>query len=282
MSRWQHHELRFDISLPSAYSVQVLIQPQLTTAAMATLREGLAFIGASAAAAAVCVLGAPARAVAFAAASHAKTSSAGGGHSSAAQRHSGCSCGAECAAAALASRAAAASAATAVAATSQSGNAVPLPDGPGSGAVMRASNASWSADFSVVTPEDMAYAAEAAALLQRTPRPIHSNFLVAAVVTYADTRGELAHVCGVNSETAVISASICAERSAFVQLRLQSNWPHERGTVRACYITTTSEDPISPGLLCREFMQELGAADGSMRIFLFSHTWKPHVGPTGK
>jgi cytidine deaminase len=128
------------------------------------------------------------------------------------------------------------------------------------------------------TAEDLHYVSKVSALAQRTPRPIHSDFLVAACVVYCYRDGGLQHILGVNSETAVIGASICAERCAFLQLRLRPDWPGEAGRVKAVYITTSADEPISPGLLCREFMQEVGGAE--TRIVMFTAAWAQRQGPT--
>lgn len=106
-------------------------------------------------------------------------------------------------------------------------------------------------------------------------RPIHSNFLVAAVITYLDNTGKLRHITGVNSETCVLASAICAERTALLQLRLQ---PHGYTKLHSVYVTATADAPISPGLLCREFMQEYGGPD--TRIVLITPGWKAadHLG----
>jgi hypothetical protein len=96
-------------------------------------------------------------------------------------------------------------------------------------------------------------------------RPIHSNFLVAAVITYAaegddPATAPLRHVVGVNTETCVLPSAICAERTALVQLRLRHP-PVQPGGVRGVYITTTETGSgalITPGLLCREMLQVRG------------------------
>ena len=101
-------------------------------------------------------------------------------------------------------------------------------------------------------------------LFRLTPRPIHSNFLVAATVLYTDAAGHLRTAQGVNSETCVLSSCICAERTALVQLRLFPwGWRH----INAVYITSSAPPPtlVSPGLLCREFMAEFSPAAAAVR-----------------
>ena len=110
--------------------------------------------------------------------------------------------------------------------------------------------------------DDARYIALTRALYERTPRPIHSNFLVAATVVYADASGALQLAHGVNSESCVLSSCICAERTALVQLRLApTGWRY----VRAVYITASSEGLITPGLLCREFLSEFSEAACAVR-----------------
>lgn len=88
----------------------------------------------------------------------------------------------------------------------------------------------------------------------KVPRPVHSDFLVVAVVEYVDINGETRYVVGANSETCIMTSCICAERTGLVQLRLQ---PHGYQYITSVYITTTAKDVlITPGLLCREYMQE--------------------------
>ena len=146
-------------------------------------------------------------------------------------------------------------------------------------AARRASEASATNTRLPITPSwerisatDLSYVAAARSLLQLTPRPIHSNFLVAAVITYTDAAGRLRHVSGVNSETCVLSSSICAERCALAQLRLL---PSFAGSIDTVYLTSSMEDDlVTPGVLCREFMVEYGSPEIT-RIFMFSGDWRP-------
>jgi cytidine deaminase len=110
--------------------------------------------------------------------------------------------------------------------------------------------------------DDAAFIAQTQALFDRTPRPIHSHFLVAATVVYVDAHGQQRTTQGVNTETCVLSSCICAERTALVQLRLQpTGWRYVRGV----YITASSEGLITPGLLCREFLSEFSEAACAVR-----------------
>lgn len=106
----------------------------------------------------------------------------------------------------------------------------------------------------LLSKDDLDRIATVLDLVANIPRPIHSDFLVVAVVEYVDRNGEIRYITGANSETCILTSCICAERTAMVQLRLQ---PHGYQYITAVYITTTAKDAlITPGLLCREYMQE--------------------------
>jgi len=100
-----------------------------------------------------------------------------------------------------------------------------------------------------------------------TKPPRQSSFRVVAVVFYELNDGTIwdftpigasksegrPYVLGANDEPCFIGGSICAERAAFVQLR----WLSATGQLRKItkvVITTDAAIPISPGMLCREFM----------------------------
>ena len=70
----------------------------------------------------------------------------------------------------------------------------------------------------VLLAEDITYIEKARRLIRQTPHPIHSNFLVAACISYLDADGEERFVVGVNSETCVLPSAICAERCALLQV----------------------------------------------------------------
>ena len=92
--------------------------------------------------------------------------------------------------------------------------------------------------------------------MQQRSRPLQSNFRVYAILTYeydaADESGakRSGWVSGTNSESVFIGGSLCAERSAAVQLR-------ELGVevkVTAVYLVSDMETCITPGVLCREYL----------------------------
>lgn len=74
---------------------------------------------------------------------------------------------------------------------------------------------------------------------------------------YVDgTDRSLAYVTGCNTEPCHIGSSICAERTALLQMRMKSY-----ATIEKVYITADSDTIITPGLLCREMMCEFLALD---------------------
>lgn len=64
---------------------------------------------------------------------------------------------------------------------------------------------------------------------------------------------------GTNSEQGYIGGAICAERSALVKLRFFDNYRVEK-----VVIATDNTAPISPGLLCREYMMSCCAPSTSV------------------
>jgi len=65
------------------------------------------------------------------------------------------------------------------------------------------------------------------------------------------TNQQLAFILGTNTEPCFIGSSICSERSALLQLRMK-----RYQSITKLYIVTDASMIITPGLLCREFMQE--------------------------
>eukprot|EP00429_Kryptoperidinium_foliaceum_P008482 CAMPEP_0176017490 /NCGR_PEP_ID=MMETSP0120_2-20121206/8389_1 /TAXON_ID=160619 /ORGANISM="Kryptoperidinium foliaceum, Strain CCMP 1326" /LENGTH=388 /DNA_ID=CAMNT_0017350511 /DNA_START=135 /DNA_END=1305 /DNA_ORIENTATION=- len=61
--------------------------------------------------------------------------------------------------------------------------------------------------------------------------------------------GQRNFVVGTNDEPGFMGGAICAERAALVQFRFLPSY-----TVTKIVISTDSVDPITPGLLCREFL----------------------------
>jgi len=99
--------------------------------------------------------------------------------------------------------------------------------------------------------------------LSITP-PRQSSFRVVAILFYelslssSDEHEDVRHsVVGTNDEPCTISGSLCAERAALLQLRFIPNLRQ----ITKVVIVTDSPQPISPGMLCREFMSSHPAID---------------------
>lgn len=119
--------------------------------------------------------------------------------------------------------------------------------------------------------------------LSLTTSPTQSSFRVVAIVFYKDTFSSFActsdppfpvanntsqdkrqYVVGTNDEPGgFIGGSICAERAALVQLRFLPN-----SKVTKIVIVTDHTKPISPGMLCREFMAGHAAVPWDVLIVL--------------
>jgi len=89
--------------------------------------------------------------------------------------------------------------------------------------------------------------------MSRIKPPNQSNFRVYAMILFRNAKGELKRITGTNSECAAIGQSLCAERSAAVQLREAG----EGYDVETIYLISDMIDkPLTPGLLCREYLSE--------------------------
>lgn len=87
-------------------------------------------------------------------------------------------------------------------------------------------------------------------------RPAQSFFRVTAILIVSHVvGGQRIHsfICGSNSEPGNLGGAICAERAALLRLRLLDSPILEK-----LIVTTDSEHAISPGSLCREFLQGCG------------------------
>ena len=80
--------------------------------------------------------------------------------------------------------------------------------------------------------------------------PAQSNFRVMAfLIITCDDKPGLSVVEGANMEQGWIGGAICAERAALSRLRFLSN-----PKIIKVVVTTDHEQPISPGMLCREYL----------------------------
>ena len=101
--------------------------------------------------------------------------------------------------------------------------------------------------------DDKYYLQRAHQLRHALVKPAQSKFRVVAILLLEN--GQM--IFGANDEAPpTISGSLCAERGAFLQYRLQqyhetaSSWP----MIDKIFIVTDAVLPIPPGLLCREYM----------------------------
>ena len=89
--------------------------------------------------------------------------------------------------------------------------------------------------------------------MKRIDPPLQSKFRVYCVMTYGrnEANDVLGFFSGTNSETPFIGSSLCAERSAAVQLReLKHGFE-----VKNIYLVSDLEDEaLTPGMLCREYL----------------------------
>lgn len=84
--------------------------------------------------------------------------------------------------------------------------------------------------------------------------PTQSNFNVVALFFIQDIMGRRFIVEGMNAEQGYMGGAICAERSVMTQLRKYAD-----PVIEKVVITTDSDEPISPGVLCREYMMSCAA-----------------------
>mmetsp|Transcript_84894 Transcript_84894/g.164637 ORF Transcript_84894/g.164637 Transcript_84894/m.164637 type:complete len:362 (+) Transcript_84894:56-1141(+) len=108
-----------------------------------------------------------------------------------------------------------------------------------------------------ICAEDDWFAIAQSELRKRSRRPSQSNFRVTAVVLFWH-HNELFYVVGHNDESCCLTNSCCAERAAFLQLgNLNATYDSSSAVatcVQAVYIVSDAPGPITPGVLCREFM----------------------------
>ena len=106
---------------------------------------------------------------------------------------------------------------------------------------------------------------------KRTLRPSQSHFRVTALVTYhIDAEAQVRFVVGHNDEACCLLNGVCAERAAFLQLAALA----EGRTIRVTgvHITTDSENAITPGALCREYMASSRFTTDNLTIVMEAHT----------
>jgi cytidine deaminase len=121
-------------------------------------------------------------------------------------------------------------------------------------------NALLSVDSKKKRDDDVAYYLQKAHELRLClDKPRQSRFRVVALLVLSDG----AVIPGTNDEpSASISGALCAERAAFLQLRLvllEKKVKHQQQRtqqlyVETVYIVTDASIPVPPGMLCREYM----------------------------
>lgn len=102
-----------------------------------------------------------------------------------------------------------------------------------------------------------------------TIRPSQSHFRVTALMFFTHSNGILSVIVGSNAEESFIGGAICAERACLTRLRLYDN-----PQIVKVVVVTDSQDPISPGALCREYL--VSAAPPTTPIVIGNCTGK-HV-----
>lgn len=104
--------------------------------------------------------------------------------------------------------------------------------------------------------------------LQLSTPPAQSHFMVVAIflITHEiEGKREYALVVGTNAEHGYIGGAICAERAAICRLRFYNNVE-----VLKVVVVTDSNDLVTPGPLCREFLMTV--ADSNTEIIMADHT----------
>lgn len=96
-----------------------------------------------------------------------------------------------------------------------------------------------------------------------TPHPFDTHLYVDG------TNQELAYMLGTNTEPCHIGSSICAERTALLQMRLKSYT-----SISKLYITADSDTIITPGLLCREMLCEFLTPDTPIVLASKNPQWE--------
>mmetsp|Transcript_14122 Transcript_14122/g.35010 ORF Transcript_14122/g.35010 Transcript_14122/m.35010 type:complete len:444 (+) Transcript_14122:81-1412(+) len=113
---------------------------------------------------------------------------------------------------------------------------------------------------------------------ERLSRPDGSQFRVVCLVRYRHSAesstpdplgdGDYSLMVGANMETTSLCGGVCAEKSAFTQLRVRD----EKAVVTQIMILTDAFDFIAPGAGCREFLsQHFGILERRVPIYLVAH-----------
>jgi cytidine deaminase len=100
-----------------------------------------------------------------------------------------------------------------------------------------------------VKQDDAFYLQQAHEMRLALQKPLHSDFRVVALLLMDD--GSV--IKGANDEPSpTLSGALCAERGAFLRLRVQELQLGTKRQVQTVYIVSDAIQPIPPGTLCRE------------------------------
>jgi cytidine deaminase len=126
---------------------------------------------------------------------------------------------------------------------------------------------SSSSSTSSITDDDAVYLRQAHEFRLSLQKPIHSEFRVVALLLMDD--GSI--IEGANDEPSpTLAGSICAERGAFLRLRVQESQEGTKRQVKTVYIVSDASKPVTPGTLCREYMYGHAACSPETRVVLQS------------
>ena len=140
---------------------------------------------------------------------------------------------------------------------------------------LRGSTSSTDSDSSL-EQDDAAYLEQAHEFRLSLEKPQHSDFRVVALLLMDD--GSI--IEGANDEPSpTLSGSICAERGAFLRLRVEESQMGTKRKVKTVYIVTDAVTPIPPGTLCREYMFGHAACSPDTRVVMQSAQSKEHSWP---
>lgn len=124
--------------------------------------------------------------------------------------------------------------------------------------------------------DDAVYLEQAHEMRLSLQKPQHSDFRVVALLLMDD--GSI--IEGANDEPSpTLAGSICAERGAFLRLRIQESQKGTKRQVKTVYIVSDAIKPVPPGTLCREYMYGHAACSPETRVVLQSAQSKEHPWP---
>ncbi|KAJ1429388.1 hypothetical protein B484DRAFT_449427 [Ochromonadaceae sp. CCMP2298] len=105
------------------------------------------------------------------------------------------------------------------------------------------------ADIEKLMQDDLAMIQLANTTRSTCDYPSQSKFRVYAILVVETSDGVLRMMQGANAEQGYIGGAICAERAALCSLRFT-----DKPVIKEIVVVTDSDNPLSPGALCREFL----------------------------